>query len=304
MSRNLPSPDNNSVLQTYQQLQQLGYGQPTPSHNARYYERPLQNTSISLCLASPLTSIRTPAIAAALPADYCSVVLISHGLGYWINDAHIHRLDQGCALLMNASTPFAFHFPGHYSALSFNFPAHLSPWDPQQPGAPLHGSRLQLSRAQASHLRRLMTLALNHPRKQDIEHLLFRLLSQLANAQPERMQQLKQQIQQQLRLRGDCDVESLQTATGWSRRYLFKLFEQQQYSLSQYIQLQKLGQGFGRLTTQQHSHLSINDIALDAGFASQAHFARQFRQHFGITPTQLRQQLQQTLAENWAAQLG
>lgn len=296
-----PPVSDNPVLQLCDQLQQMRYGQQPD--DARYYERPLQNTSVSLCIADPLTNIRTDEIASVLPADYCSVIMVSHGQGYWVGNGQIHHLQPCSLLLIRASSPFSFSFPSAYAALSFNFPAALLPWDPQRPDSPHHGSLLCLSSGQAARLRCLLTLALHHPRRSAIEYQLFRLLSRLETARPPGVKQLQQQIQQQLQQHGDCNINTLVTATGWSRRYLFKLFQSQQHSLSQYIQLQKLGQAFDRLTARQYSHLSINDIAMDAGFATQAHFARCFRQQFAMTPSQLREQLQQTLAENWQMQL-
>jgi AraC family transcriptional activator of tynA and feaB len=38
-----------------------------------------------------------------------------------------------------------------------------------------------------------------------------------------------------------------------------------------------------------HASRSIGDIALGCGFSTQAHFAREFKQRYGATPTQRRQ---------------
>ena len=38
----------------------------------------------------------------------------------------------------------------------------------------------------------------------------------------------------------------------------------------------------------QRRHTRISDIALDCGFASHAHLCREFRAHFGVTPSQYR----------------
>ena len=39
-------------------------------------------------------------------------------------------------------------------------------------------------------------------------------------------------------------------------------------------------------------HLSISDVALECGFSSHSHLCREFRAHFGVTPSQLRRGIQ------------
>ena len=49
-----------------------------------------------------------------------------------------------------------------------------------------------------------------------------------------------------------------------------------------------------RLTDPACAHLSIGMLAYGTGFASQAHFARRFKERHGLTPTEFRQASRQT----------
>jgi len=73
-----------------------------------------------------------------------------------------------------------------------------------------------------------------------------------------------------------------------SRRALNKLFERQGIGPMEYIILERLEQAARDLSSPSHRSASITDIAFRWGFKNTSHFAKRFRQHFGMMPSELR----------------
>jgi acetamidase/formamidase/AraC-like DNA-binding protein len=77
---------------------------------------------------------------------------------------------------------------------------------------------------------------------------------------------------------------------GISERYLQKLFEGVGDNFSHYIRERRLQRAFADLSNPLEAHRSISEIAYRTGFADSAHFSRSFRQRFGTSPREFRQQ--------------
>jgi acetamidase/formamidase/AraC-like DNA-binding protein len=77
---------------------------------------------------------------------------------------------------------------------------------------------------------------------------------------------------------------------GISERYLQKLFEAVGDNFSHYIRERRLQRAFADLSNPLEAHHSISEIAYRCGFADSAHFSRSFRQRFGTSPREFRQQ--------------
>ncbi len=74
-----------------------------------------------------------------------------------------------------------------------------------------------------------------------------------------------------------------------SRATLFRLFKEHG-GVQAYIQRRRLIACFKALSTPQQMDRLIYDIALDYGFSSPSHFSTLFRQHFEMTPSEVRDQ--------------
>jgi AraC family transcriptional activator of tynA and feaB len=74
-----------------------------------------------------------------------------------------------------------------------------------------------------------------------------------------------------------------------SLRNLNRVFEKHECSVTQWIWQERLALAHRQLVDVGHASRSIGDIALGCGFSTQAHFAREFKQRYGATPTQRRQ---------------
>ena len=73
-----------------------------------------------------------------------------------------------------------------------------------------------------------------------------------------------------------------------SPRYIRKLFEYENTSLSQYVLRQRLVRVRRMLGDPRCFHFSIGSIAFEAGFGDLSTFNREFRRRFGVTPSDVR----------------
>ncbi|WP_188748979.1 helix-turn-helix domain-containing protein [Marinobacterium zhoushanense] len=89
--------------------------------------------------------------------------------------------------------------------------------------------------------------------------------------------------------RPDLGVEEVAAALGISGRHLNRLFSEEELTPHQYLLEQRLQLAWNLLTHPSRHGYGIADVAYQCGFSSQAHFARVFRRHFGLTPTDARQ---------------
>lgn len=288
---------HSDVIQTYEQLLDMGYIRETLDHN--YTEQPLFTTSISTVVDDPTTSIRTPEIAGQISGDYYSFIVLTKGCGYWVNHQFEHRIAPGSVLFMRAREQFTFHFTEHYKAISFNVP-------PESLIAalgkiPRHGSHIQGNTH--AYLHALLQLAnsdigqLSLKERQKAEMRLLQQAGQLLDDSQKNLLPACRDVQRVIRQHAideSFSIDWLASHCNASRRYIFKLFEQQPITLNQYIQQSQLGHAFTLLTDAQKAHLQLGDIALQSGFKTQAHFSRLFKQRYQLTPKQLRKIRQQT----------
>ncbi|MHB2211511.1 helix-turn-helix domain-containing protein [Methylobacterium sp. CM6257] len=85
------------------------------------------------------------------------------------------------------------------------------------------------------------------------------------------------------------DPPQLAAATGVSLRRLQELFHERGRHISDYIWERRLAAAAKRLTDPSCAHLSIGMLAYGCGFSSQAHFARRFKDRYGMSPREYRQ---------------
>lgn len=94
-------------------------------------------------------------------------------------------------------------------------------------------------------------------------------------------------IEQNLR---DPELSPAAIAAGLrlSPRYLRAIFAASKETVSAYILRRRLEECARELPNPRLQHLSITDVAFGWGFNSGPHFARSFREHFGMTPRDYR----------------
>jgi AraC-like DNA-binding protein len=84
------------------------------------------------------------------------------------------------------------------------------------------------------------------------------------------------------------DPARVAAAIGVSRRYLHKVFESSEKSVSAHIRAQRLQRARKDLSDQKLYRQSISEIANRNGFANQSVFATCFKKEFGVSPRSVR----------------
>jgi AraC-like DNA-binding protein len=87
----------------------------------------------------------------------------------------------------------------------------------------------------------------------------------------------------------ELDAKAVAGHLAMSLRNLSRVFETHHCSLTRWIWQQRLALAHRRLADPAGASRSIGDIALGCGFSTQAHFAREFKLRYGVTPTQHRE---------------
>jgi len=286
---------DSSVIRTYLQQQEYRFASVLQK-GLTYAEYPLLSTSLTRVSSEPLISIRTASIANGIAGDYCALIGLPRGRGYWISGQKQTPLQAGDLIFIHASEMFTFHFDRSYDAISFNLPRWLLDDVPEH-GSVWHGA-VELVQLMAERYGQMPEG--NNSARQHTERVLLQAVEQIAADPGNRAGslQLVQQLIQQHASEEDMNIDWLVARSGFSRRYLFKLFHDAPLSLNQFIFRSRLELAYRSLTDPALLQLPLNDIALSCGFKSQAHFSRLFRQQFSITPGLVRQNLKNTIARD------
>lgn len=88
----------------------------------------------------------------------------------------------------------------------------------------------------------------------------------------------------------DLCVGELAKQFGFSIRYIQRLFSEEDYTVSKYIRRQRLEGCKKQLADPAWLNHSITEIAFNWGFNSSAHFARVFKEQYGINAREYRKQ--------------
>jgi AraC-like DNA-binding protein len=86
----------------------------------------------------------------------------------------------------------------------------------------------------------------------------------------------------------NLSLTTIARENGVSLRYLHHLFRLVDMSASEWLRLRRLQRCRDLLTSPQHAHRSITEIAYSMGFSSSSHFSNLFRAHFNLRPSDVR----------------
>src|SRR5205814_8886347 len=92
----------------------------------------------------------------------------------------------------------------------------------------------------------------------------------------------------EINLQGDVSAGALSARHRLSPRYIRKLFEGENTSLSQFVLGRRLARVHRLLAGPNHADRTITDIALAVGCGDISTFNREFRRRFGMTPSDVR----------------
>src|SRR6201985_3151010 len=91
---------------------------------------------------------------------------------------------------------------------------------------------------------------------------------------------------------GDCELspKSIAAMLATSLRYVHSIFTRDDETISRYILRRRLEESARVLASASHRSRSVSAVAFDYGFASCTNFGKVFREHYGMTPTEYRQE--------------
>jgi AraC-like DNA-binding protein len=95
---------------------------------------------------------------------------------------------------------------------------------------------------------------------------------------------------------GDVSVTALAGRHRVSARYIQRLFESDGTTLSKFVLGQRLAQAYRMLADPRQGDRMIGTLAFEVGFGDLSTFNREFRRHYGATPSDVRAAASNNLA--------
>nr|BAB13363.1 AprR [Pseudoalteromonas piscicida] len=274
------------VLDLYSQLLHQGFYDHV-SDGELHTEVPLICSSISQVKLDGIIYHRTAQTAAMMPENYGSLILISEGNGWWLTEQSLQRADLTQLIYLEANQKHVFHLPTQYHAVSFNFPIN---WLVSRTGKRLlHGQALTIPSGLSTLFKSALTATpLNLTAAKWLEDELY-CISALASRPNTKGAAggVKTAHPTHASDEAFC-IDMLCEHSGWSKRYIHKLFAASDLSASEYLIRTRLTHAYFELL---NSSASLNQIAIDSGFKNQAHFSRRFKQLFSLSPKQISQRV-------------
>lgn len=87
------------------------------------------------------------------------------------------------------------------------------------------------------------------------------------------------------------NAASIARANNISKRYLYRLFEKEEISISDLIRVQRLQLCKEAISLNARRHTTLTEIALCNGFNDIAHFSKLFKHHYGVSPRGFRDEV-------------
>ncbi|AJO78951.1 helix-turn-helix domain-containing protein [Pseudomonas sp. MRSN 12121] len=237
-----------------------------------------------------------------VPKESVFVSFVTGSASFFYQDGACQLLEPGELIVYRTDKPYLFGFSGPMRQFIFDIPQALfaerclKRFDrPLKIGGQSGVQRL-LSRTLGERTRGFFQQPLSQD-AEDYQNQAFELLRSLIAGQTgeRRLNALsasyllaaKQCISEQLADPG-LSCERVAAQTGVSVRHLSRLFALEDTQPSRFILEQRLQRAHDLLGSPRGRGLDIGEIAYRHGFASQAHFARAFKAHYGLTPSEAR----------------
>jgi AraC-like DNA-binding protein len=234
---------------------------------------------------------RTPAICRAMPKESVFLSLVLQGDAVFFRPTGVSPVSPGQLVLYHPDRPYLFAFARPMRKLLIDIPYELfTEHCPLGEDATVFGD----TAAERALVSALAELAQSHPTESAVLELVISLARRRFHDTASRSAAIAY-IRRHLS-DPDLTVPRIAAALGVSERQLSRILP----GPSRYILEQRL--------IRAHRDLgpagTIAAVAHRWGFASQAHFTRVFRQHFGYTPGEVRRQARTISANSSGASTG
>ncbi|WP_297813882.1 helix-turn-helix domain-containing protein [uncultured Methylophaga sp.] len=264
-----------------------------------------QGIRLSPIYSNAITLERLPSEPENVTQDCYFVVLLTAGQYKIEQGGRESFLKPGEMTLYDATEPHRITIPQPFSKVLISVPRHLLNARianvEQLTASKLNthdGIGAVTSRLIQSIVNELPTLehgAFQSLAEPTIDSLSYSLIgsqgkqTELSQSQSLSLWRVKQFIKHNLG-NSELNAATIAAAVKLSPRYINKMFEQEQTSLMRFMTQQRIARCRHYLASQLHNHLSITEIAMQAGFNNMSHFSRVFREQYGMTPRYYRQQ--------------
>lgn len=252
----------------------------------------------------PMSARRTPQLIAPDQEEHLVVTLVVRGVAGVLQDAREAHLHPGEIVLCDTARPLRLEFPHPFQTKSLVVPRRLlgleesdlrrltaTPIRPDTMAGSLlapfltqlvDGAATYLSAtgvALARHVVDLLTVL--------IEERLHQQAGDTPSAAREMLARIQVFIDRNL-TDPDLTPEAIARAHQISVRYLHKLFQAEDVTVSRWIQRRRLQECRRVLARREAAGRTIAAVARQWGFTSPAHFSRVFRDVYGMSPVEWR----------------
>lgn len=246
---------------------------------------------------------RSAPLVRSHPKDSIFMCLLMEGDAFFYQAGHCVQLRAGDAILYQTGLPYLYGFTADMRQLLVDLDADglVRRHGIERPPAPIKlDARLGAGRAYTNALRNTVSRFLDHPTAADaprVSQLVEGLVSGLLAGGPDQ-RPFRESIQVR-RVRAESFIEEhlddpeldahmVARHLHLSHRHLNRVFEACDCTVTQWIWRARLDRARRCLADPSQNQHAIGEIALQWGFATQAHFARCFRLAYGLTPTAYR----------------
>lgn len=242
---------------------------------------------------------RTQPVMRRHPKDSLFACLLLEGEAFFYQSGRCLPVHAGDLIVYGTTTPYLYGVTRPMRQVQADIPAeHLqAACGLAVPRTPIRiDGSLRAGRLMTQHLRHEMTGFVDAPwmdraavAGQRITSLLVALVrahdGDTPNHHDVRLLRAESFIAEHL-CEPELDAQAVARHVAMSPRHLNRLFEAHGHTVTQWIWRERLAAAHRLLADVRAP--SIGDVAMQCGFATQAHFARLFRQAYGITPSEHR----------------
>lgn len=264
----------------------------------------LGHLQVATVEGDPLGARRTPRLIARGEDQQLVVTLLARGVARFEQDAREVELRPGEIVICDMARPLRMEFPNPFQTKSLVLPRRLlglGESDLQRLTATAIGPDTTMGSVLSPFLAKLVDTAATYPSATGellarhvvdlLTVLLGERLHQEAGDTPGAPQVLLPRIQRYIdRHLADPDLtpDAIARAHQMSVRYLHKLFQTEDVTVSRWIQRRRLQECRRELARREAAGRTIAAVARQWGFTSAAHFSRVFRDVYGMSPTEWR----------------
>lgn len=263
----------------------------------------LSSIPIAHVASSPVYVLRQESFIDDPKEDFYKINFIRQGTATLSQQNHTAELEPGDWTIYDNTRPYELKCHSDYRQLVFLVPRHqllnrlptIDLWL-ARPFSSRKGMGKLLFEFVSNALQegdKISAGAQSHTAQMMLDLLLLSLTESadqpLALPHPTRVTQLKQFIATHLH-DPDLTVEMLANNLHLSKRYIQKLFADQNSTVNRYIWQERITKCKIDLANPLLANMPIRDIAFSWGFRSNAHFSRMFKQVSGQTPKTYRNQ--------------